>query len=379
MTAESSALAQGVKAPNRLGQFARLLGPSLRAHALLIALVALFLGSEYVTATVVGGLKTQDFTKFSLGFIAFNLPILLLAVVVQRFYYIAVHVRPRHPTLALARDVTRIIFDPARAANALPLIVALSVFIGTFSFYKTNIPVIVPFHWDQTLSDLDRLVHFGRLPWQWLQPVLGFPVVTFFLNIIYNLWFFVMWTMWVGFALRPEPSELRTRFFLSFIFVWAIGGSLLAIGFSSAGPCYFTRLGLAPDPYQGLMAYLNDVAADFPLWAIKTQDLLWSGYLGEQNVVTGISAMPSMHNASTLLFALAGWKIHRNLGIVLSLYAALIFLASIHLGWHYAIDGYLGYAVTLTVWGVSGPIARWHERQAASRRFAELARQSHRD
>lgn len=374
MSIDASTVAQTKKARTRLGLFLRLLGPSLKAHALIIALVLVFLSTEYVTAADVGGLRTQDFTTFSLGFISFNLPILILGVVVQRFYYIAVHVRPKHPTIALAREVARVIFDPARAANALPMVVVLSVFIGTFSFYKTNIPVIVPFHWDVTFNELDRALHFGRLPWEWLQPVLGFPIVTFLLNVNYNLWFFVMWTLWVSFALRSGPSELRTRFFLSFIFVWSIGGSLLAVLFSSAGPCYFTRLGLSPDPYAPLMAYLKSVNDHFPLWALNTQDLLWSGYKGEQNIVTGISAMPSMHNASTLLFALAGWKISRPLGILLSVFSALIFVGSIHLGWHYAIDGYFGYAVTLVIWTVCGPIARWHERLPVSRSFAELTR-----
>lgn len=369
---DTSVAAQSKKVQTRLGLFVRLLGPSLKAHALIIALVLLFLGTEYVTAGYVGGLRTQDLTKFSLGFISFNLPILLLGVVVQRFYFIAVHVRPKHPSIALAREVGRIVFDPARAANALPMVVALSVFIGTFSFYKTNIPVFVPFHWDVALSDLDRALHFGQLPWQWLQPVLGFPIVTFLLNVNYNMWFFVMWTLWVSFALRTGPSELRTRFFLSFILIWSIGGSLLAIFFSSAGPCYFSRLGITPDPYAPLMDYLRSVGDHFPLWAIKTQDVLWSGYTGEQNVITGISAMPSMHNASTLLFALAGWKISRPLGILLSIFSALIFVGSIHLGWHYAVDGYFAYAMTLVIWGVCGPIARWHERLPASRRFAEL-------
>jgi len=371
MSLETTVVAPQDRAHNRFAQFMRLLVPSFKAHALIIALVIVFLACEYGTAALLPEARTQNFATFSLGFVCSNMPILLIAVVTERFYYLVAHVRPKHPTIALAREVARIIFNPRRAANALPLIIALSAFIGAFSFFKTNIPVIVPFHWDLTLDHLDRALHFGRLPWEWLQPVVGYAPVTFVLNVSYNLWFFVMWTMWVTFALRAGPSQLRTRFFLSFVLIWSIGGALLAMVFSSAGPCYFERLGLRPNPYADLMDYLRHVDTILPIWAIKTQDLLWSGYLGQQNVVTGISAMPSMHNASTLLFALAGWQINRKLGIVLSVYAGVIFVASVHLGWHYAVDGYLSYALTLAVWTLCGPLARWNERQPWSRQFAE--------
>ena len=80
------------------------------------------------------------------------------------------------------------------------------------------------------------------------------PEITFALNIVYNFWFMAMWMFWVWFAWQEKPGVNRTRTFLSFMLIWAIGGSLLAIAFSSAGPCFFSRLGLAPDPYAPLMS-----------------------------------------------------------------------------------------------------------------------------
>ena len=47
------------------------------------------------------------------------------------------------------------------------------------------------------------------------------------------------------------------------------------------------------------------------------------------------------------------------LGYLLSVFAALIFVGSIHLGWHYAIDGYAGAAVALVCWWVAGKIVDW--------------------
>ena len=43
-------------------------------------------------------------------------------------------------------------------------------------------------------------------------------------------------------------------------------------------------------------------------------------------------------------------------------FAALIFVGSIHLGWHYAIDGYAGAAVALFGWWAAGRLVRWDGR-----------------
>ena len=76
--------------------------------------------------------------------------------------------------------------------------------------------------------------------------------------------------------------------------------------------------------------------------------------------------MPSMHNATAVLFALLGWQVSRAHGIALTFFAILIFIGSIHLGWHYAIDSYAGIAIACVTWWVAGKIATWtHNRPAA--------------
>ena len=69
---------------------------------------------------------------------------------------------------------------------------------------------------------------------------------------------------------------------------------------------------------------------------------------------TGISAMPSLHVAIATLCALFAWRCGPRAGMLMSVYAAIIFLASIHLGWHYAIDGYVSIVSTVLLWGAVG-------------------------
>jgi membrane-associated phospholipid phosphatase len=85
--------------------------------------------------------------------------------------------------------------------------------------------------------------------------------------------------------------------------------------------------------------------------------MLWAAY--ESRTLTagsGISAMPSLHVATSLSFAILGWKTSRLVGVLLGMFAAIILIGSVHLGWHYAVDGYLSIALTGLIWWAVG---RW--------------------
>ena len=91
------------------------------------------------------------------------------------------------------------------------------------------------------------------------------------------------------------------------------------------------------------MSYLHGVNEIHTIWALGAQEMLWGDYqVRDVMVGSGISAMPSMHVAIATLFALVCWRVRRWLGIVMTIYAVIIMLGSVDLGWHYAVDGYLG-------------------------------------
>ena len=65
------------------------------------------------------------------------------------------------------------------------------------------------------------------------------------------------------------------------------------------------------------------------------------------------------HNLSiAVLLALVGWRANRSLGIFLWLHALAIFIGSVHLGWHYAVDGYASIIGTIAIWKFSGYLVR---------------------
>ena len=348
--------------------FGNLLRQSISAHGIFWLVVTSYYCGFLVLLRLRPDLATMEFSSIIAGFLVATVPIMFLSLCLMRFYHIARHVKPERPIPALLKDLWHYVSSGARMANGIPMVIIMIIFMYVFVGVKASIPNLNPYSWDHYFSELDRTLHFGQLPWQWLQPILGHPFITFAININYSGWFLVMWMTWVYFAFADSPSVLRTRFFLGFFLMWILIGGIMAIVFSSAGPCYYGRLGLSRDPYADLMAYLRGANEVFPVWAIPVQDVLWQGHVGKSEIV-GISAMPSMHNGSALLFALAGYQVSRFVGHLLSAHAALIFIGSIHLGWHYAVDSYLAWALTLVIWFAVLPIARWWHSTAAQGDF----------
>jgi membrane protein implicated in regulation of membrane protease activity len=74
-----------------------------------------------------------------------------------------------------------------------------------------------------------------------------------------------------------------------------------------------------------------------------------------------------MHNAIAILAACAALEINRILGWLLVLFAALIFIGSIHLGWHYALDGVVAAIVSIGLWISSAALLRRYERRSQQR------------
>lgn len=53
-----------------------------------------------------------------------------------------------------------------------------------------------------------------------------------------------------------------------------------------------------------------------------------------------------------------GWCYSRRAGIALTLNAVVIMIGSVHLGWHYALDGYVGALGTVVVWWLVGQLLK---------------------
>lgn len=244
--------------------------------------------------------------------------------------------------------------------RSLPVLSLLPVFLSVFSSYKSLIPTISPFRWDVSLAALDRALHGGVDPWVWLHPILGAPWITFAIDALYHpLWSIAFVAVWCWQALDHRDPVLRLQFLLSFLMVWILLGSAGATLMSSAGPCYYGHVVGQPDPFAAQLAFLAESGRQVPLASAFAQDALWRAYVsGFVGVGSGISAMPSVHVATTLLFLLLGRWHSRWLALGFGALLAVVLVGSVHLGWHYAVDSYAAILVTVPIWLTAGWAAR---------------------
>jgi hypothetical protein len=340
----------------------------LRRNWLLIALIAAHSLVALLTGlSLNGGYDPNVMKQLSRLFLSFT-PMFLIFLAIWRFGVIAVQTRPRRLVLAaFSADLRRVLTDVERLLQGVVLLLALTAFGAAIMFIKAAIPQVIPFVWDPFFAELDRALHFGMDPYRLLLPVLGGVVPTAIINFSYHFWilmiYFCMFVAAFSRAGGPHGDRGAGRVYLmAHVVIWIIGGNALALIFSSTGPVYFERMGYGDD-FAPLMAHLEQVSQQTTVWALSVHEMVWDSYVGGYNI--GISAMPSMHLATSTLMALYAFHHSRWLGRAMVAFVGLILIGSVYLGWHYAIDSYLGIAVALVGWRVAARLIVFSDRVVA--------------
>jgi hypothetical protein len=327
---------------------------SCRAHALFIGLVLVYVGMSALVPPLVGATPESDRPFFSALFLRANMGMLGVLTLAYVIWVVAV-VRPPRLARYLHTELRSRFLTAERIAAALPVLLLYPIFVSAFMVLKGSIPAIHPFDWDPQFAAWDRALHGGRHPWEWLQPVLGHPDATAIIDTLYLLWFYVGGIVLFWQMLSLQRPRLRMQFLLSLALVWMLLGTVAAMTLSSAGPCYYGRVTGLPDPYAPLMDYLRHADEVVSVSALLIQEKLWQAYLDPgAGVWYGISAMPSLHVAVSFCYTLLTFAVNRRLGLLFGLFTAVTLIGSVHLGWHYAIDGYAGILGTYAIWRLVG-------------------------
>ncbi len=277
------------------------------------------------------------------------------------YFYLLFHLTP-HPIRHFFNKFKYFFSYKYELINMLILFIALSVVLSCFSSLKTAISEINPFYLDPLLAKIDQAIHFGYQPWAITHALFSSPWSTAVINFCYNIWFFIVWIFMVFVTCQFNSPAKREKIIISMCLVWIINGGVLAILLSSAGPVYAHKLFPEMTNFKDLIAILhqqNDYLIQqntfFNVWSLKTQQFLWHAYTHHSFLPgSGISAMPSVHVSTVTLIALSISKLNKKWGILAWAYTLVIFIASVHLGWHYACDGYLGAFITITIWTLVG-------------------------
>jgi hypothetical protein len=236
----------------------------------------------------------------------------------------------------------------------------VTILLCTFNIYKQVELPAAGFAAEPYLVNLDQAL-FGADGWMVTHWLFSSPWATELFDLAYHAWFLPM-TLGVVLCSFARPgSRLALRYLLSYVLLWILLGTLVAYLVPASGPCFYQYF--HPDAER--FGQLTDILAQQDqfirahglsgLRSVDYQRMLLHDYRTSSLALgAGISAMPSLHNAMAVLFACAAYQADRRMGRLFAGYAVLIWIGSIHLGWHYAIDGIVAVVLTIGIWKMTG-------------------------
>jgi hypothetical protein len=237
----------------------------------------------------------------------------------------------------------------ALTSLAIGVVVARMVLVNAVA-WKYGIPIITGFRFDVQLTAIDRWLHGGLLPWQWLSGLLARPSLVL-LDRFYAAWYVAFVFVVIREAWAP-PSDRQARFFGAFAMVWIVG-SVLSVLIPSAGPIYYASVTGDAAAYGHLVVVLHTG----PLLATTLQRDLWVAYAeGGSGLVKGIAAFPSLHVAMPALYMVSARGVRERW--LWGVFLLLTLVGSIVLGWHYAVDGYAAIVLSMGCWWLARYLVR---------------------
>jgi hypothetical protein len=204
----------------------------------------------------------------------------------------------------------------------------------TFMWIKPLLNYLVPFWADPYLASMDYRI-FHTEPWRslsWLNNE--------FTSIFYHRAWFALIILLLLKVLSSPSSREKNAIMVTYFILWSLFGPIVHVLVPAAGPVFYERLGYGP----------GFAALQQPEETRQAADYLWRLYTGAKfGPASGISAMPSLHIATTTWFVMAAYLFARRWFWPVFGAAILIALLSVSLGWHYAIDGIVGGAGALLI------------------------------
>jgi hypothetical protein len=222
--------------------------------------------------------------------------------------------------------------------------------MAALTWLKEMIPFVAPFWADPMLALLERSI-LTIDAWRLVPEALVRP-----LDAVYPTWAPIKFLALLLMLCLPA-STLKARAMLAYFLTLGLMGVTGQYLFSSVGPIFYDRI-VGGDDFAPLTVRIHEHA---PVASLASS-YLWNSFVMRQpGIGAGISAMPSIHVATTTWMALAlstAWPKSRAPAWV---FWVVIFVGSFALGWHYVLDSVVGTVGAVACW----KLAAWYLQSTA--------------
>ncbi|MGJ8622103.1 MAG: phosphatase PAP2 family protein [Yoonia sp.] len=241
--------------------------------------------------------------------------------------------------------------------NVASAILGAIVVTTSFTIYKALVVGSGGYGFDAAFIAWDRMFFMGHDGWVVTHRIFDTAAATAWLDYLYHPTFFPMLILYLISVAFVGLRALRQTYMLAFLSGFVVVGMVGANLLHSAGPIFDGVYYGDGSTFAPLIDRLQAQLAEGggPIYADRArQYLLRLHELGTVQMGAGISAMPSMHMVFVFLWVFPAWHLNRAFGLVVAVYAAIIWIGSVHLGWHYFVDGLVSLALIGIVWRVAG-------------------------
>lgn len=177
-------------------------------------------------------------------------------------------------------------------------ILLAGVNMTTFMWIKPLLNYLIPFRADPILADIDKVIFLGHDPWTLLTGLNTTAAAVF-----YHRGWFAMMILALIVVLSAPPSPEKSAAMLTYFACWSVVGPLIHALLPAAGPIFYMQLGYG-DRFAALENVSETRAVAAYLWAIYADTGFGPG--------SGISAMQSLHIATTVWMVLAVKSLRRD-------------------------------------------------------------------
>jgi hypothetical protein len=251
--------------------------------------------------------------------------------------------RARNPLRVLSAfgEVVRERWTMRHVRFALIGLAAWYVIYASFRNLKSFVPFVNRHLWDGVLEDVDRLLFFGQDPAQLLHGWLGTGVAAHVLSFVYVAWIVMVPASLVVALVWSRDARAGAWYVTAIAVDWVLGvATYFAV--PSLGPIY-SRPEWFSDLDRTTVTALAEGMMD-DRHAVLTNPLT-------TNAVQTIAAFASLHVGISVTMCVMAelLRLHRGVRLFLWVFLALTVVATVYLGWHYAVDAVGGAAL-----GVAG-------------------------